>query len=150
MYIVSACLMGQHCRYDGGHNRMPWVEEFVREASVIAVCPEELGGLATPREPAEQQGNRVMSRSGRDVSRSFHRGAEAAYRVAVAAARLAEEPLQGAILKARSPSCGRGEIYDGSFSGRIVPGNGIFAQLLMEQGVPVITEKEEEKKGELL
>lgn len=150
MYIISACLMGENCKYNGENNRTQWVLDFVEDQNVIAVCPEELGGLTTPRDPSEQQGNRVVSRTGKDVTREFHKGAEAAFRVAVAAAELAGEPIKGAILKARSPSCGRRTIYDGNFNGTIVEGDGIFARLLTELGIPVITDEEEEKKGELL
>jgi uncharacterized protein YbbK (DUF523 family) len=150
MYIISACLIGENCKYNGESNPTQWVLDFVEDKNVIAVCPEELGGLTTPRDPSEQQGNRVVSRSGRDVTREFHRGAEAAFRVAMAAAELVGEPIQGAILKARSPSCGRRTIYDGNFNGTIIEGDGIFARLLTELGIPVITEEEEEKKGELL
>lgn len=136
--IISACLLGIECRYDGKSNRLP--DEKLRELrekyELIPVCPECYGGLTTPRVPSERVGNKVLSKIGTDVTAQFTRGAEAALYLA---------KLFGAdtaILKENSPSCGSGTIYDGTFSGVLMPGDGVTAQLLKENGVTVIGESE--------
>lgn len=134
-YVVSACLAGEHCRYDGGSSPCEAVMELVREGRAVPVCPETLGGLPTPRTPAEIREGRVIMRDGRDVSEAFARGAAEALRRALA------EGCDAAILKARSPSCGAGMVYDGTFTGRRVPGEGIFARMVREAGLPVETEE---------
>lgn len=133
-YLVSACLLGINCKYNGGGNRCPGVLALLEHARLIPVCPEQLGGLPTPRPAAECQGDSVRSREGRDVTPEFQRGAEAALELA----RLFS--CDGAILKARSPSCGVGEIYDGTFTGTLIPGDGVTARLLREAGLPLYTE----------
>lgn len=132
--LVSACLLGAACRYDGAAKGHPLAGELCRRHQVIPVCGEIYGGLPTPRTPAERQGEKVMTRDGRDVSAEYRRGAEEVLRLA----RLTGAEL--AILKERSPSCGSGQIYDGSFSGRLTEGWGVTAQLLRENGIPVIGE----------
>lgn len=134
--IISACLLGVECRYDGKSNRLP--EEKLRELSekyeIIPVCPECYGGLTTPRVPSERVGDSVLSKTGTDVTKQFNRGAEAALYLA---------KLLGAdmaILKENSPSCGSGTIYDGTFSGTLTPGDGVTAQLLKANGIGVIGE----------
>ncbi len=134
-YVVSACLAGQPCRYDGGSSPHPAVCELIRTGQAIAVCPETLGGLPVPRVPAEIRNGRVMSKDGTDVTEAFIQGAQEALRRTVKAG------CSGAILKARSPSCGSVDIYDGSFSGKKIPGEGVFARLLREAGLPVWTEE---------
>ena len=133
--MVSACLAGLHCRYDGRSNHKPEVAELVASGLAVPVCPEELGGLPTPRDPSERIGERVMSCTGRDVTAEFAAGAEAALYIAE------EYGCSAAILKARSPSCGCGRIYDGTFSRTLVPGNGLFADLLLKKGFEVFTEE---------
>ena len=133
--MVSACLAGLHCRYDGRSNHKPEVAELVASGLAVPVCPEELGGLPTPRDPSERIGDRVMSCEGRDVTAEFAAGAEAALYIAE------EYGCSAAILKARSPSCGCGRIYDGTFSRTLVPGNGLFADLLLKKGFEVFTEE---------
>ena len=134
--LVSACLLGATCRYDG---KCAEVEAVRREACVrgwIPVCPEQLGGLPTPRTPSERQGDRVVTKDGRDVTDAYLRGAQEALKLA---------KLFGcdiAILKARSPSCGARAIYDGSFTGTVVPGDGVTAELLQASGIRVLTEAE--------
>ena len=134
--LVSQCLLGAPCRYDG---RCAGRDDVCREAAArgwIPVCPEILGGLPTPRVPAERQGGRVTARDGADVTDQYRRGAEGALRLA---------KLYGAkyaLLKERSPSCGAGAIYDGTFSGRLVPGDGVAAALLRANGVAVFGESE--------
>ena len=135
MIIVSACLAGIPCRYDGGRKTDPAILELVRSGQAIPLCPEQLGGLTTPRVPAEIRDGRVFTRDGRDVTEEFHRGAAIVLDMAL------EYGCGEAILKARSPSCGKGEIYDGTFSGRLVPGDGVTAAILSENGIAVRTEE---------
>ena len=142
MIVVSACLLGHNCRYDGGNSRRQNVIDFLEGQDYAAVCPETLGGLDVPRPPAELMEGRVVDREGKDVSAEFRRGAEAALENALAAAGEKGQDLELAILKARSPSCGCREIYDGTFSGTRTAGNGVFASLLTERGIPVISEEE--------
>ena len=138
MYIISACLLGQEVKYNGGSNANEKVIAFAKTHRFAAVCPETLGGLTSPRPPAERIGDKVMDREGRDVTAAFLAGAEKALKQALAAG----EEIEGAILKANSPSCGRGAVYDGTFTGRKVEGNGVFAQLLLDRGIPVFTEED--------
>lgn len=132
--LVSACLLGCRCRYDGAAKPHPAIEALAVRHTLVPVCPEQLGGLSTPRPPAERQGDRVVTRSGTDVTEQYRRGAEAALRLC----RLTG--CEAAILKERSPSCGCGEIYDGSFSGTLTAGDGVTAELLRKNGVPVYGE----------
>jgi uncharacterized protein YbbK (DUF523 family) len=142
MYMISACLLGHNCKYNGGNNRNEAALKFAEEHSYAAVCPETEGGLKAPREPAERQGNRVVSRSGEDWTEYFQQGARRSLKRAEETAEKAGEALEGAILKARSPSCGYGKVYDGSFTGNTKDGDGCFAQLLREKGIPVKTEED--------
>ena len=133
--LISACLLGVRCRYDGQSKACPAALELLKDHALIPVCPEQLGGLPTPRLPAEIQGNKVINRDGVDVTAPYQKGAEEA-------ARLYQLfHCDCAILKARSPSCGCGQVYDGSFSGTLVPGDGITAQALKRLGVRVLTEE---------
>ena len=142
MILVSACLAGLNCRYDGASNAVPELMELVLRGEAVPVCPEQLGGLPTPRIPSEiQPDGRVMNARGEELSAQFRRGAEQA--LAICRAR----GCSLAVLKARSPSCGKGEIYDGSFTHTRVPGDGIFAALLKQNGVRVLTEEEYLEKG---
>jgi uncharacterized protein YbbK (DUF523 family) len=136
MIIVSACLAGIRCRYDGNSKPCEVVIRMVSEGKAIPVCPEQLGGLTTPRMPAEQIGEKVIRRDSVDVTTEFTRGAQEALKIA----RLVE--ARSAILKARSPSCGSGKVYDGSFTGRLVDGNGVFAEACKNNGIDVKTEEE--------
>ena len=132
MMIVSACLAGLPCRYDGKAKPCAEVMELVRSGKAIPLCPEQLGGLPTPRPPCEIRAGRVMDRDGADQTEAFRRGAEAV--LAAAQAYGATE----ALLQNRSPSCGLGWIYDGTFSRKLVQGSGITAQMLAENGIQVI------------
>lgn len=132
--LVSACLLGVHCRYNGKGVMEEALRPFAQRAALIPVCPEILGGLATPRDPAEQSAGRVITNTGIDVTAQYQKGAEETLRLA---------QLYGcrcAVLKERSPSCGSGWIYDGTHSGRLVEGDGIAAGLLKKHGFPVIGE----------
>jgi uncharacterized protein YbbK (DUF523 family) len=136
MIIVSACLAGVACRYDGGSKPCEKVMRWVAKGEAIPLCPEQLGGLTTPRASAEITGNRVIRKNGVDVTDAFTRGAQEALKIARLVA------TKTAILKARSPSCGCGKIYDGSFTGRLVDGNGVFAEVCKKAGIEVRTEEE--------
>ncbi|MBE7008043.1 MAG: DUF523 domain-containing protein [Ruminococcaceae bacterium] len=141
MLIVSKCLAGVSCRYDGKDNLVPEIKALVESGEAVAVCPEVLGGLPTPRTPSEiQPDGRILNKHGEDVTAQFTCGAERAMAIC------REHGCAGAILKARSPSCGKGVIYDGSFAGKCVPGNGVFAQMLLDAGIPVMTEEEHLQK----
>ena len=137
MFIVSKCLAGVPCRYDGEDNLVPEIKALVERGEAVAVCPEVLGGLPTPRTPSERlPDGRVLDKRGEDVTAQFTRGAERAMSIC------REYGCTGAILKARSPSRGKGVIYDGCFTGTRVPGSGVFAQMLLDMGIPVMTEEE--------
>lgn len=138
-YVVSGCLAGLCCRYDGGSNPCPQVVRLVKAGLAMPVCPESLSGLPVPRPPCEQArvapGRiRVISRSGENVTGAFERGAQRAFKAALAAG------CREAILKARSPSCGVGTVYDGTFSHTLRPGDGLWARLLREAGFRLWTE----------
>ena len=140
-YVVSGCLAGLSCRYDGGSNPCAEVMRLVAEGLAVPVCPESLSGLPVPRppceqaRPAEENGDvRVISRTGADVTGAFTRGADLALAAALATG------CREAILKARSPSCGVGQVYDGSFSHSLRPGDGLWAQRLRAAGFTLWTE----------
>ena len=149
MYIISACLLGENCKYNGGNNRCQWVVDFAKNHSYVAVCPETQAGLSAPRPPAEITGDRVFDSEGRDLTQQFERGAEESYQLAKAAARKKEEAIEGAILKAKSPSCGRDLVYDGTFSDKLTNGDGYLVRLLKRDTIDVITEKEKIEKWEI-
>lgn len=142
MYIVSKCLLGENCKYNGGNNYTKWVLDFAKRNSYLSVCPEMIGNLPCPRVPAEIVGNKVVNKEGEDVTINFEDGAGIALHIAKLEAKARGEEIEGAILKANSPSCGRGQVYDGTFTGELVDGNGIFVQKLINEGIKVITEKE--------
>ena len=134
--LVSACLLGLCTRYDGKHNLSPDVAELSKKHTLIPVCPEQLGGLPTPREPSEILKGKVIRKTGQDLSQQFINGANAALKTAKMC------KCNIAILKQRSPSCGFGKIYDGNFSGNIVSGSGVSAELLAEAGIEIYTEED--------
>lgn len=133
--LVSACLLGVMCRYDGQSRADEKVLTLLKNHVLVPVCPEQLGGLSTPRCPCEIQGDRVMSRDGDDRTAEYEKGALEALRLC----RLFS--CEAAVLKAKSPSCGLGCVYDGTFSGTLRPGDGVTAGLLKNSGVPVYSEK---------
>ena len=135
MIIVSACLAGYRCRYDGACKTDPEIVDLIKRGEAIPACPEMLGGLPCPRVPSERtpDGTRVVTKDGGDVTEAFRRGAVETLRLA---------KLYGcdrAILKSRSPSCGKGMIYNGAFSGTLRAGNGVTTDLLSENGIMVET-----------
>lgn len=134
--LVSACLLGCPCRYDGTAKADPRVLALMERHTLIPVCPEQLGGLPTPRLPSERREGGVFDRGGKDVTVQYRQGAEEVLRLA---------RLYGcthAVLKERSPSCGSGQIYNGSFSHVLVPGSGVAAELLAENGITVLGESQ--------
>ncbi len=134
--LISACLLGCACRYDGKSKPCKEVSALEGEHELVPFCPEIYGGLATPREPSEIVNGKVLSRDGRDVSYEYMYGAKEALEICK---RLG---CTVAVLKAKSPSCGKGEIYDGTFSKKLTKGNGITAELLIKNGITVYSEDE--------
>lgn len=133
--LISECLCGVCCRYDGDHNRIECLEELKNVYNLVPVCPEVLGGLLTPRPPAERVGNRVQTKNGTDVTEQFKRGATLALAIAI------EKNCRCALLKAKSPSCGYGELYDGTFTRTLVKGVGVTSELLLQHDIQIYTEK---------
>ena len=129
--MVSACLLGENCKYDGGNNRNEALLQRLAGHEVIPVCPETAGGLPVPRVPAELVCGKAVTRDGRDVDAAFRLGAEKTMEIAE------REKPDLIILQSRSPSCGVNEVYDGTFSGRKIPGHGLFAGLALRAGFRV-------------
>ena len=135
--LVSACLLGTPCRYDGASRPCGELARLeVLGHRLIPVCPEVMGGLPTPRDPAERQGDKVISCTGKDVTKEYTKGAETALYFAKL------NHVDFAVMKAKSPSCGKRLIYDGTFTGNKIPGNGVTVELLNANGIPVFTEDE--------
>ncbi len=143
MILVSACLAGLCCRYDGKDNGVKWVKHLVASGRALPFCAEQMGGLGTPREPSEIRPDvsgrlRVFSRDGRELTEAFFRGAREGLKLA----RLAG--VRVAVLKERSPSCGVHRVYSGAFEGVLVPGEGVMASLFREAGIVLFSEEQEE------
>lgn len=134
--LVSACLLGIGCRYDGKHKANSEVLKLGEKYNLIPVCPEIYGGLPTPRVPSERIGDKVMMKNGNDVTENYQRGA----REALELCRIYN--IKTAVLKERSPSCGKGEIYDGTFSGTLTERDGVTSELLGANGIRVLGESE--------
>ena len=134
--MVSACLLGENCKYSGGNNSNEKVLAYVAGHEVIPVCPEVMGGLPTPRVPAEIVQGVVINREGVNVDREYRLGAQKALQIAK------EKQIDLTILQSRSPSCGVKEIYDGTFSGKRIPGQGVTAKLLSDNGFAVMDAEE--------
>ncbi len=134
--LVSACLMGLCTRYDGGHCENEELMRLLTRHTLVPVCPEQLGGLPTPRVPCERVGEAILSKDGTDHTAAFLRGAAEAFKLHTMCG------CAAAVLKARSPSCGKGPIYDGSFTGALTDRAGLFAQQLLDAGIPVFDERE--------
>lgn len=130
--LVSACLLGENCKYNGGNNWNERVVKFCEGHRVIAVCPEQLGGLSTPRKPVEIRGERVLTVDGDDCTQAFRNGVKQVLQ------RIDGEQIDMAILQSRSPSCGVKEVYDGTFTRTRVPGMGMLARALAERGVTLV------------
>lgn len=137
--LISGCLLGLKCRYDGKEKKLPEIEKFIESYNLIPVCPEQLGGLPTPRIPAERVKDRVITQGGIDVTKEYYLGAEEALKIAKL------YNCKKAILKEKSPSCGCGKIYDGTFSQNLIVGNGVTADILLKNGIEVFGESEIDK-----
>ena len=127
---------GNNCKYDGTSNKNEKILKLAKNFILIPVCPEILGGLPIPREPAEQRGKRVITKSGKDVTKYFEKGAKEVLKIAKIL------KIKKAILKQKSPSCGCGKIYDGTFSGKLIRGDGVTARLLKENKIQVFSEED--------
>ena len=136
--LVSACLLGYNCKYNGKNNLNSKIVELLKTHEVIPVCPEMFGGLSCPRIPCEKVGDRILDKEGNDCTKQFIKGAEEALNIAK------EKQVDFPILQKRSPSCGNSVIYDGTFKGNLIAGNGVFAQKLQSLNIPIM-EAESEK-----
>ncbi|MBE6158118.1 MAG: DUF523 domain-containing protein [Firmicutes bacterium] len=136
MILISACLIGMNCKYDGGNNYRDTLLDLVKSGKAIPICPEQLGGLKTPRYPSEIKtinGKKyVFNKKNEDVTEEFVRGAEEVLKLAK------ELNVDKVILQSRSPSCGVGKIYSGNFDRELIDGNGITAQMLIDNNIEVI------------
>lgn len=137
--LISACLCGENTKYNGGNNLIKDLDLIKNKYDIVLICPEVMGGLPTPRHPSEILGTKVVSDDGRDVSKEFTSGAQIALHIAQ------KNHIKLALLKESSPSCGKTLVHDGTFSGHKVPGQGITARLLAQEGIEIFTEKEIEK-----
>ena len=133
---VSACLVGRNTKYDGGNNKNEYVLEYLKDKEYILICPEVEGGLSTPRDPSEIIDSKVLSNKGKDVTINFVNGANSAIE------RIIKEGVSEVIVKAKSPSCGYKEIYDGTFSSKIIEGNGVFTTMAINNNLTIYTEKD--------
>lgn len=148
MYLISACLIGVNCKYNGAANLDEDLLKLFMEGQAIAVCPEVLGNLSIPREPCEivmdDVGSiKVLSKYGKDCTSNFIEGARITLEICKSAG------VDKAILQSRSPSCGYGKIYDGTFTGKLIDGNGLTAQLLSDNGISVLTDENWKEEGEM-
>ena len=131
--LISACLIGLNCKYDGGNNENSKLVELMKEKDLVPICPEQLGGLKTPRASAERKQEKVITKEGVDVTKEYQKGAEEVLNLAK------KLNIKKAILKSRSPSCGIDEIYDGTFSHTLIKRDGVAAELLKKNGIEVIS-----------
>ena len=131
--LISACLIGLNCKYNGGNNENSKLVELIKEKDLIPICPEQLGGLKTPRASAERTQEKVLTKEGIDVTKEYQKGAEEVLKLAK------KLNIKKAILKSRSPSCGIDEIYDGTFSHTLIKRDGVTAELLKKNGIEVIS-----------
>lgn len=134
--MVSGCLLGHNCKYNGGNNKNQEVLDLLKGHEIVPVCPESMGGLPIPRPPAEIVNGVVVNKEGLNVDSQFRKGSEEGLKLAL------KEKIDFAILKANSPSCGSNQIYDGTFTGTKIPGDGTFAAVLKKSGIKVFTEEE--------
>ena len=134
--LISACLVGDNVKYNGGNNLSPKIDALLEKYELIPFCPEVEGGLSTPRSPAERKGERVINQDGDDVTAAYMRGAELAFNICLFL------KIKKVILKEKSPSCGKSIIYDGSFSHKEISGMGVTAEYLKEKGIEVYSEND--------
>ena len=136
MILVSACLTGKNCKYNGKNNKCDKVIDFLKDKEYTEICPECMGGMSVPRIPSEICGNKVISKNGEDVTSYFLKGAEKTVKIAKSHKNVT------AILKQGSPSCGFGRICDGTFTGTKIKGMGVTAKALNELGITILTEED--------
>lgn len=129
---VSACLLGHNCKYNGKNNFSEKIAALALQHELIPICPEVMGGMSTPRIPCERAADKVLNQNGEDQSEFFYRGAEKALQ------KLLEKNVDLVILQPRSPSCGAGEIYDGTFGQKLKEGDGVFVELLKKHQIPYL------------
>jgi len=135
--VVSACLLGENCKYNGKNNKNEKVIDFLKDKEVIVVCPEVMGGLSIPRLKSEIYGeNKVINEKGEDVTDCFVKGASKALEIVL------KNDVKLAVLKEKSPSCGSKKIYNGEFNGTLINGSGVFAKMLIEKGIKVLSEED--------
>ena len=135
--VVSACLLGENCKYNGKNNKNEKVIDFLKDKEVIVVCPEAMGGLSIPRLKSEIYGeNKVINEKGEDVTDCFVKGASKALEIVL------KNDVKLAVLKEKSPSCGSKKIYNGEFNGTLINGSGVFAKMLIEKGIKVLSEED--------
>ncbi len=134
--LISACLVGDNVKYDGKNNKSDKIERLLEKYELVPFCPEVEGGLSIPRKPSERVKDRVKMEGGRDVTHQFESGAEKALNICLYLG------IKIAILKENSPSCGSHNIYDGSFSHKLIPGEGVTTELLKKKGITVLNEDE--------
>lgn len=134
--LVSACLLGQNVKYNGGNNHNAAVHAFLRGKQIILVCPEVLSGMPVPRPPVELCKGRVINKKEMDLTAIYQKGVDRVIQ------QIKEKPVDLAVLKAKSPTCGNREIYDGTFSHHLIPGQGLLAAALTKLGIPVLNEKD--------
>ena len=130
--LVSGCLLGENCKYNGGNNYNPRVVEFLKDKEVISVCPEIMAGMGCPRNPIEIVDGVLTDCHGKNVDSLIRKS------VMEIMERIRDEEIQCAVLQSRSPTCGVNQVYDGTFSGKLIPGSGVFAKSLMDAGYRVI------------
>ena len=130
--LVSGCLLGENCKYNGGNNYNPRVVEFLKDKEVISICPEIMAGMGCPRNPIEIVDGVLTDCHGKNVDSLIRKS------VMELMERIRDEEIQCAVLQSRSPTCGVNQVYDGSFSGKLIPGSGVFAKSLIDAGYRVI------------
>ena len=130
--LVSACLLGENCKYNGRNNFAPAVVEYVKGREVLTICPEMMAGMGCPRTPIEIVNGVLMDRNGNNVDEAMRKAVDQAMKL------VRQENIQCAILQSRSPTCGVNQVYDGTFSGKLITGSGIFAQVLKDAGYQVM------------
>ena len=137
--LISACLVGDKCKYDGHTNYTPLIKDLLEKYELVPFCPEVEGGLPTPRKPSERKSDKVINNAGKDVTRNFQLGAEKALNICKYL------NIKIAILKENSPSCGVNQIYDGNFKNKLIKGEGVTTELLRKNGIAVYNEKQIEE-----
>lgn len=142
--LISSCLLGENCRYDGSSKENTDLKKLLENCQLYPVCPEVLGGLPTPRYPSEIKDGKVINSIGQSLDKEFRSGAQKALEIA------RENNIDLAILQSRSPSCGVKDIYDGSFTGRLIAGRGIFAEKLIKEGFTVVDGEDLDKIERIL